>query len=261
MSRVDPVERFAELVGAPDLALDRAALTMAAGAEPNLDPARWLAELDRLAAGIGSLDELVDRLFVDEGFAGNSADYYDPRNSLLHQVLRRRVGIPITLAVLTMEVGRRAGIELEGVGMPGHFLVRPVGTQRHLDVFHGGVELGMDECEARFRAASGAGPEVAFGPHLLLRTPPQSILVRMLENLRGIYRTRRRPADLEWVLRMRVALPGRQYADTIELAEAMGDQARWTEGAEMLEELLPDATPARAEQLRTTALSLRAHLN
>jgi len=261
MTPVDAVQRFAELAGRPDPPLDRAALAIAAGADPALDPSRWLAELDALADGVSTLDGLLRRLFVEEGFAGNEADYYDPRNSLLPAVLTRRLGIPISLAVVTIEVGRRAGIALEGVGMPGHFLVRPVGTQVHLDVFRGGAELGMAECEARFRAASGAGPDVPFGPHLLAATPPTAILVRMLENLRGIYRSRRRPADLEWVLRMRLALPGTGLADIVELASALGDQARWVDGARLLEEQAAGASPAGAQRLRTAARSLRANLN
>jgi regulator of sirC expression with transglutaminase-like and TPR domain len=261
MAPVDAVQRFATLVGKPDPPLDRATLALAAGADPTLDSDRWLRELDRLAAGVTSLDGLVHRLFVEEGFAGNEADYYDPRNSLLPAVLTRRLGIPITLAVVAIEVGRRSGIPLEGVGMPGHFLVRPVGTQVHLDVFHSGAALGMAECEARFRAASGAGPDVPFGPHLLTAAPTRSILVRMLENLRGVFRARRQPADLEWVLRMRLALPGTGLADLLELASALGDQARWLEGARLLEEQVQGASPARAQRLRTAARSLRANLN
>ena len=80
---MDAVARFAELVARPDPPLDQAALALAAGADPTLDPAPWLAELDRLAAGVDSLDELVHRLFVAEAFAGNERDYQDPRNSLL----------------------------------------------------------------------------------------------------------------------------------------------------------------------------------
>ncbi len=258
---MDAVALFAELVGSPDPPLDRAALALAAGADPALDADRWLAELDRLAAGVTSLDGLVHRLFVEEGFTGNGRDYYDPRNSLLPHILTRRLGIPITLGVVTIEVGRRAGITLEGVGMPGHFLVRAPTEGTHLDVFAGGVSLDMAECEARFRAASGAGPEVPFGPHLLTATPTRLLLVRMLENLRGIYRTRRLPADLEWVLRMRLALPGSGLLDLLELAGSMGDQARWQDGAHLLEEHLEGTSPAQAEQLRAAARGLRAHLN
>jgi regulator of sirC expression with transglutaminase-like and TPR domain len=258
---VDAVARFAELVGQPDPPLDRAALALAAGADANLDTERWLAELDRLATGVTSLDALVRRLFVEEAFAGNVSDYHDPRNSLLHHVLARKLGIPITLAVVAIEVGRRAGIELEGVGMPGHFLVRAVGPQILLDVFRGGVELDDAASEALFRAATGAGPEVPFGPHLLATAPTRSILLRMLENLRLVYRSRRRPGDLEWVVRMRLALPGAGLPDLFELAGALGDQARWLDGARLLEEHIPEAPPERAELLRTAARALRARLN
>ena len=261
MSGVDAVARFAELVGQPDPPLDRAALALAAGADPKLDPEPWLSHLDGLAAGVGSLPELVHRLFVREGFAGNARDYQDPRNSLLHHVLNRRLGIPITLAVVTIEVGRRAGVPLEGVGMPGHFLVRTPGTDRYLDVFAGGVTLSPAECEARFRAVSGAGPQVPFGPQLLPTASTTAILVRMLENLRMIFRSRRRPADLEWVLRMRLALPGTGEDDLLELAQAMGAQANWSAAAGLLEQQLPGSDAARAGRLKAAARGLRAHLN
>ncbi|MDN5750385.1 MAG: transglutaminase-like domain-containing protein [Pseudonocardia sp.] len=261
MDGVDAVARFGRVLGVPEPPLDRAALTLASGADPSLDIGRWLRELDRLATGVTSLDGLRHRLFVEEGFGGNAGDYSDPRNSLLHQVLARRLGIPITLAVVTIEVGRRAGVPIEGVGMPGHFLVRPTGTGRYLDVFAGGVEIGGARCEELFRRATGAGADVPFGPHLLTATPTRSILVRMLENLRAVYRARRRPVDLEWVLRMRLLLPGVRLADVLELAESIGDQGRWIDGATLLEQRIPAASAAHAERLRTAARSLRAHLN
>lgn len=259
----EAVRRFAALVRVAEPPLDRAALALAAGADPRLDPAVPLRVLDRLADGVGSLDDLVRRLFVEERFTGNTADYYDPRNSLLDRVLARRTGIPITLAVVAIEVGRRARVPLEGVGMPGHFLVRVPGTHRHLDVFGGGRELDAAGCEALFRATSGAGPGVAFGPHLLAPISTRAILARMLENLRGIYRARRRPADLEWVLRMRLVLPGTGPAEVLELAGALGDQGRWLEGARLLEEhaAAGPPPPEHAERFRTAAQSLRAHLN
>jgi regulator of sirC expression with transglutaminase-like and TPR domain len=258
---VDAVQRFGRVVAAPRPALDRAALALAAGADARLDERRWLAELDRLAAGVASVDGLRHRLFVEEGFRGDTADYTDPRNSLLHQVLHRRVGIPITLAVVTMEVGRRAGVPVEGIGMPGHFLVRPTGTARYLDVFHGGAELSDAGCEALFRRATGAGPDVPFGPHLLTAAPVRSILVRMLENLRGSYRARRRPQDLEWVLRMRLLLPGVRPADVLELGAALGELAGWTAGAARLGLRAAGAPAQHAERLRAAARGLRAHLN
>ena len=256
------VERFAALVaeGGPEPDLDVAALTIAAGADPTLRPEVWLAELDRLAEPVASLDGLLRRLFVQEGFAGNSRDYYDPRNSLLHEVLARRLGIPITLAVVCIEVGRRAGVRLEGVGMPGHFLVRPVGEDRYLDAFDGGTLLDLAHCEARFRATTGAGPDVPFGRHLLPTASTRTILARILANLRGIYAQRGRGSDLGWVLRMRLALPGVSAADVVEVGQVLGRQGRWLDGASFLE-LQAEANPQWAAMLRPAARALRAALN
>lgn len=259
---MDAVARFTELVGTGEPPLDRAALALARGAEPDLDEARWLAELDRLAEGVDGLDGLLHRLFVESGFRGNADDYYDPRNSLLPHVLTRRLGIPITLAVVCIEVGRRAGVRLHGVGMPGHFLVGHAGgstADSLIDVFDGGRVLDAAAAEARFRAVTGSG--APFGPHLLSPTPTTAILTRMLENLRGIYRARRRPGSLEWVLRMRLALPGAGPAELVELADALGQQARWHEGARLLEEHAPAAEPGLRERMLTVAKMQRAHLN
>ena len=168
--------------------------------------------------GITDVDALVQRLFVEEGFHGDREDYYDPRNSSLIEVLGRRTGIPITLAVLCIEVGRRAGLALEPVGMPGHFLVHPVGSARHLDPFTGEM-LDREQCERRFRESTGLGSEVAFDDAFLAPVATESVLVRMLANLRGIHRARGDLAQLGWVLRMRLALPGVSAVEVAELAE------------------------------------------
>jgi len=138
---VDAVEHFTALLAGrgPGPELDVGALAIAAGANPDLDASLWLQELDRLAERVDSLETLIHRLFVEENFAGNTTNYYDPRNSLLDQVLERRLGMPITLSVVCLEVGRRAGVSLEGVSMPGHFLVRPMATDHYLDAFNGGA--------------------------------------------------------------------------------------------------------------------------
>jgi regulator of sirC expression with transglutaminase-like and TPR domain len=252
--------------GEPDL--DTGALAIAAGAHPGLDPTGWLAELDRLAQGVPDVDALLVRLFEEEGFTGNASDYYDPRNSLLPHVLTRRTGIPITLAVVAIEVGRRAGVRLEGVGMPGHFLIREPGSDIHIDVFSGGTRLDPAGCEALFRAVTGAGPGVRFGPDQLPHTTNRQILTRMLENLRVVYRHRRRPADLEWVLRMRLTVPGPPEAAVpllVELAETLGQQARWPEAAGLLQETAEDPQaplePAQRDRLRLAARSQLANLN
>lgn len=275
---MDAVARFLNLVSGAEPALDEAALAVAAGADPQLDRTAALAELDRLADGVADLDALVTRLFVEEGFTGNADDYYDPRNSLLPEVLERRTGIPITLAVVTIEVGRRAGVPLEGVGMPGHFLVRTPGTrgaaaggegkaEHYLDVFNGGRWIDRAGCEALFRDVTGIGQETRFGAHLLSRVSTRQLLARMLENLRGIYREHHDHANLEWVLRMRLGLRHEGPELVRELAEVLGAQARWDEAARLLESWAEG--PGRGakvggdvlDEIRYEARRQRAHLN
>jgi regulator of sirC expression with transglutaminase-like and TPR domain len=259
---VDAVEYFTGLLAGrgPGPNLDVGALAIAAGANPDLDVDRWLRELDRLAEGVDSLETLIRRLFVEEGFAGNATHYFDPRNSLLDQVLERKLGIPITLSVVCMEVGRRAGVPLEGIGMPGHFLLRPLATGHYLNAFDGGTLLDLAGCEALFRASTRAGSQIQFGPHLLTTTPRRTILARILQNLRVVYARLGDAADLEWVLRMRLALPGVGADELIELGRTLGLQGRFLEGARFLEAQI-DQWPQHAELLGTAARSLRAHLN
>lgn len=259
---MEAVARFAELMALPeeDLDLAEAALAIARGGDPQLDAARWLGELDDLAAGLSGLDELTHRLFRELGFRGNSTNYYDPQNSFLHRVIERRLGIPISLSVLTMEVGRRAGIELEGVGMPGHFLVRVASTGAYLDPFHGPELFDEAGCEALFREVVGAGPEVAFGPHLLASASKHEILARMLINLRAIYRTEASGRDLEWTVRMGMALPDAPGELVLELGEALEMQGKLLEAARELEDR-SHVYPKLSELLRTTARGLRARLN
>jgi regulator of sirC expression with transglutaminase-like and TPR domain len=259
---MNAVEHFtALLVGrGPGPELDVGALAIAAGADPELDAGVSLRELDRLAESIDSLETLIHRLFVEAGFAGNTTRYYDPRNSLLDHVLDRRIGIPITLSVVCIEVGRRAGVSLEGISMPGHFLVRPLASDHYLDAFHGGALLNLADCEALFRASTRAGPNIGFGRHLLTTSPRRAIFARILENLRMIYRSLGRPADLEWVLRMRLALPGAGAQELIELGATLGRQGRFRDGATFLESQIPQ-WPQHAELLEQAARSLRAQLN
>lgn len=259
---MNAVEHFTSLLAGrgPGPHLDVGALAIAAGADPELDVGVSLRELDRLAESIDSLETLIRRLFVEEGFAGNTTRYYDPRNSLLDHVLNRRLGIPITLSVVCIEVGRRAGVSLEGISMPGHFLVRPLASDHYLDAFHGGTLLDLAGCEALFRASTRAGQNVQFGRHLLTPSPRRAIFARILENLRMTYRGLGRPADLEWVLRMRLALPGVGAQELIELGRTLGRQGRFRDGATFLESQIPQ-WPQHAELLEQTARSLRAQLN
>ncbi|MDA8045945.1 MAG: transglutaminase-like domain-containing protein, partial [Actinomycetota bacterium] len=125
---MDVPARWADLVRRPEpeVPLDEAALLISAAADPGLDVDAQMARLDDLGARVGSDEpDAVSRLLFGElGLRGDRDGYYQPVNSYLDRVLDRGLGIPITLAVLLVEVGRRAGVVLEAVGMPGHFLVR-----------------------------------------------------------------------------------------------------------------------------------------
>jgi regulator of sirC expression with transglutaminase-like and TPR domain len=208
-------EDFAAQVAAGERCdLARAALAIARLGHPDLDPAPSLERLDALAAGVrGRLhdglapDEAavkVARYLFDEcGFHGNADDYHDPRNSFLNDVLERRTGIPISLSVLLMEIGARLALCIEGVGFPGHFLVRVEarGGPVVLDPFFGGRVLGRDELLERLRAfyAAGGGPPGSnlqrVLPQALQVSGRLAILERMLANLLRIYLDREEHAQ------------------------------------------------------------------
>lgn len=185
------------------------ALVIARIGHPELSPEPVLAVLDALAAAVRPrmlasdgpeqrAAVLAHYLFEECGYRGNSDDYYDPRNSFLNDVLERRTGIPITLAVLLIEVGARVGVTLEGVGFPGHFLVRVTGCgdDHLLDPFFGGRPIGYDELRDRLRAFYAASGAPAGGnlqralPQALQSTGSLGILSRILGNLLAIYRKR-----------------------------------------------------------------------
>lgn len=258
-----PTARFAAVVQGPedDLPLDEAALLIAAHAYPGLDVDAEVGRLDELAVGCAAptLDGIVHHLFADLGFAGNSRRYADPRNSFLNDVVARRVGIPISLSVLTMEVGRRLGVPLVGVGLPGHFLVRHEVDGQLLDPFNGGRRLGPQDAEGIFRASHG--PAVPFGPHLLAATGRRAILVRMLANLRALYLAAGDAWSAGWVYELRAAIPADTPADSADVARALASIGRFTEAAEELEELAERVPPDGAQEARARAVSLRALLN
>ena len=206
----DPTEWFTELVGLDDAAipLDEVSFVIAAHAEPQLDVLHELGRIDRLASKCSdpTLHGVLRLLFRDQGFAGNRTDYYDPRNSFLNEVLNRRLGIPISLSVLVMEVGRRLGVPLAGVGMPGHFLLRDkVDPTVFIDAFGGGTLLDERGCERLFQSIQGANRPL--DPEFLLPIDRAAIVSRLLGNLRAIYSHRRDTTSLLWVTRLRVRLP------------------------------------------------------
>ncbi|TMB00008.1 MAG: tetratricopeptide repeat protein, partial [Deltaproteobacteria bacterium] len=193
-------EDFAALAAAGERTdLARAALAIARIAYPDLDPAPYLRQLDDLAAAVrprlypqaspeAAVTELAGYLFGECGFRGNQEEYYDPRNSYLNDVLERRTGIPITLSLVLIETGARLGLGIEGVGFPGHFLVRVAGSRGPLllDPFYGGRPIGERELLARYRTFVGSDAP-ALAPDALATTGTPAILTRMLRNLLRAY--------------------------------------------------------------------------
>jgi regulator of sirC expression with transglutaminase-like and TPR domain len=191
--------RFEDLVGRPDELVDlaQAALLVAAEEQTHVDVAHYLAEIDELGragaarvasspgAGIEAFNEFI---FEEQRFRGNQSEYYDPHNSYLHDVLDRRVGIPITLAIVYMEVGSRAGLEIQGIGMPGHFIVRARETgsleASLVDPFSGKV-VDRDDCQARLDELFEGN--MSLTEEHLRASSSREILVRLLTNLKAIY--------------------------------------------------------------------------
>jgi regulator of sirC expression with transglutaminase-like and TPR domain len=197
-------DRFATLVSAGErMDLARGALEIARIAYPKLDPSPSLRQLDSLAATARrqvALDgppemavaALATYLGDECGFRGNQDDYYDPRNSFLNDVLERRTGIPISLAVVLLETASRVGLSVEGVGFPGHFLVRVRGSTApvYFDPFFGGRTIGSVELLARYRALS-RDDTATLPADALAPTGTSGILARMLRNLLRLYLERR----------------------------------------------------------------------
>jgi len=196
-------ERFARIVNDPEEQLDlaEAALLIAKEEQPNLDIEAYLCRLDDLAAAVrGRLPDsptvgdiifnLNIQLYREEGLRGNTSTDYDPANSFLNEVLDRKTGIPITLSVIYIEVARRLGLPLVGVGFPGHFLVKYVGPdgEKVLDPFLGGIELDQQQLTAKLQTMYGENnPYIAMIPQLLSAASKKEILIRMLRNLKGVY--------------------------------------------------------------------------
>ena len=179
-----------------EMGLDRAALYLAGEACPSLNPQQYLAQLDSLAsqvreaAGPAAEPEALIRalhhhLFATLGFAGNPKDYYNPDNSYLNRVLDTRIGIPIALSVLYLEVARRLGVECRGVGLPGHFVVNVTPLELYLDPFHGGQLLSAGDCRRLMRDMFG--PSVPWRDEFLMPYTKRDIIFRMLTNLKQIF--------------------------------------------------------------------------
>ena len=200
-------EQIADAADRPGPDLAAPAFLIARIEYPRLDPEPYLDRLDVMGeaaaravakepghdAPLAARIDAVNRyLFTELGFAGNREHFEDPRNSCLNEVMDRRTGIPITMALIYIEVARRAGIRAEGINFPGHFLVRCLQDLHTddpsegliVDPFHGGAILNEAECRQLLQPHMN---EAAFDPSLLARATRRQILVRMLLNLKKLY--------------------------------------------------------------------------
>ena len=194
---------FRSFAALPDDALDllEGALLVAQDARPSLDRRAIEQQIDELAEPLARRQlallpaaaqarALADQLFVRAGFRGNTADYYDPKNSFLDEVLARRTGIPISLSVLYVEVARRAGVRASPVGFPGHFMASidgGDGARLLIDPFNGG---GVRNESSLGELLRRSGSTLEYSEELVAPTPVRQVVSRMLMNLRGIYTMR-----------------------------------------------------------------------
>ena len=210
---MDAVEQFRKLMKSRDseVALDLAVSLMAAASNGS-DASKVMSRFDELAASVhcATPQELVDSLFGPGRFTGNTIEYDDPRNSLIDQVLERRLGIPITLSVLAIEIGSRVGIEFVGVGMPGHFLCAPnqelvLGQfSVYYDPFHGPAAISGAECRALYQRLTSLEN---WSDEFLRPISSRQIVIRILNNLKSIYLRRQDPGGIRTVMRLRTAIP------------------------------------------------------
>jgi regulator of sirC expression with transglutaminase-like and TPR domain len=216
------LERFAEVVSREHFDLAEASLLLAQDAYPDLDVPGYLGRLDDIAAAIRKRlagDAFAEQkvralnyyLFNELRYSGNIDDYYDPRNSYLNEVMERRTGIPITLSIVYLEIGKRIGLNLKGISFPGHFLVK-LSVKRGelvLDPFTGGE--AQSETDLRQRLAqvlpSGDAGRANLERYLEPATPRQ-IVARVLRNLKNVYmQTRKLESALAVMHRMLLVLP------------------------------------------------------
>ena len=249
---------FSELLAPGDGSLagdlDLGAFLIARALDPDVDIDAGRRQLDELADATSSetAGELAIALFGGAGheperhFSGNRDSYYDLENSLLNCVLERRVGIPITLAVLLVEVGRRLDISLHGVGMPGHFLVGS--TEGFIDPFNGGVLLDAAGCQRLFEQLAGSGS--VLPQHGLGRTPPAFIWKRMFFNVGAIAANQQHRRTLRAVRSLLATFPDASHRDHVQHAYAAAEIGQFAEAAragELAVGTIPEEVRAKLE--------------
>jgi len=253
--------------------LVRAALTIARTEYPNLDIDAYVDRVDELAGmakaritEVGDPSETIAGLnhilFQQAGLRGNREDYYDPRNSFVNDVLDRGLGIPITLALIYMETGRRLGFPLFGVGMPGHFLLKHYdidGQETLIDCFDRGNILTADDCQRRLDEIYAG--QMRLRPEFLFAVSRRQILTRILNNLKSIYLSIRNFARALPIVDLILVIYPRSPEDVKQralLRYSLGQNRGAAEDLEQYLKMSPDASDA--DEIRQTALAIRRTL-
>ncbi len=268
---------FSAMVGpdVPDdnIDLTRAALIIARTEYADLAPEPYVSRIYELAGRVGervpdmgepgeTVAALNSVLFDEEGFRGNRDDYYDPRNSFLNDVLDRKLGIPITLALVYMEVARHIGFPLFGVGMPGHFLLKHYdveGRETLIDAFNRGCIVTPTECQRRLDEIYAG--QLPLQPHYLMAVSRRQMLTRMLNNLKSIYLTARNFKKALPVVDLVLAIYPRSPEDVKQrafLRYSANDLRGAATDLETYLKMSPDASDA--DEMRHAALSIRRTL-
>jgi regulator of sirC expression with transglutaminase-like and TPR domain len=217
---MDPAVRFAEIIKGPSAErhLDLLCALVAVAVDHSADVASIIVGLDKVAETCpASFDGIIDTLFTSGMFAGDGDDYHDPRNSLLHEVLARRVGMPITLSVVAMEVGKRLGVPIRGVGLPGHFVIRDKQSGTFADPF--GRGLRYDESGMIASWKQRMGDDATYRPAMLAPTDAHEIMLRILNNLKHSLISRDQPVLLARLVPLRAAFP--------ELSDERAEHRHW----------------------------------
>ncbi len=245
--------RLAEVMRGDEPDLVEANLLIAAEGRPGVHPTRWLDEVDRLATLTTGADaQSVFDVLRDEGYAGDTRTYDDPRNSFLDQVMRRRVGLPIALSALAIGIGQRIGAGISGVALPGHYVVVELtdGRARYVDPFHGWVTRSVGELAGIVEDAAG----IPLDPGHLVPAPAQVTVTRMLLNLEGSYRRRGRPDDVLWCCELLALINSDDPAPRVRAAETLVELGRPDEAEALLGALLTTTPPSRALRVAESVL-------
>jgi regulator of sirC expression with transglutaminase-like and TPR domain len=270
---VDHLDRFTEICSEQTPRLDSGLAVIACAFNPNATEAQLIQNLDDLASQIdrehrvsfgtdisdGSPSEFCRALFGVAGFQGDRAQYSNPANSLLDQILERRLGLPITLSILGIELGRRCGISFVGIGMPSHFLIRQSNNgDEFYDPFSGGAALSLSQVQLLFQSLQG--PQQRFDQAYVAPTEHHLILLRVLNNLQAAYTRLADRQHLTMTLRLKTAMPQCQPETFMQLAVVLGSIGDFLHAAEIHDRLCV-TDPRNVAAHERAAREFRARLN